>query len=209
MNKFLKITDNKVDFLGKYEIPEYWWSRKHEYAFCSDFVKENEIVLDAGCGIEHPFKFYLADKKNKVYAVDKDAEILNINNKKINVVLNLDLVDLTSQIQEKTFDKIFCISVLEHCKYQVPFILEQFEKLLKEDGIIVITFDVPLMTVQEFLQYLENTNLQMVGDKDFEMSKDDLTNYSEGLKVFATVLKKKNIEIASQEIKPLIPTETK
>jgi len=208
MNRFLKTTDNKIDMLGKYKIPEYWWSRKHEYSFCSDFVVKGEKVLDAGCGIEHPFKFYLADVGCDVVAIDKDEEILSIKHKKIKT-MNIELKNLSSEFNVNTFDKIFCISVLEHTKNSLKSILMHFESILKENGKIIVTFDFPLLTPQELLIAIDDLNLKFVGDTNFELSEQDLIGTNQQFRVFACVLEKKNKTIAPQQIKPIQATETK
>lgn len=59
-------------------LPLTWWSRPYEYAWCSQFAGEQEVVLDAACGISHPFKFYLASNSmREVHACDLDVRILS------------------------------------------------------------------------------------------------------------------------------------
>lgn len=52
------------------ELPEIWWSRMYEYAWASSFVNDDHVVLDAACGICHPFKFHLCN----ILGLSKDFE---------------------------------------------------------------------------------------------------------------------------------------
>ena len=85
------------------------------------------MVLDAGCGIGHHFKFALAGVCKQVHACDIDKYV----NEKfiIETVKNgfNDVTELNGNIYYKicdlgnldypdhSFDRVFCISVLEHC----------------------------------------------------------------------------------------------
>lgn len=208
MNRFLKVTDNKSQTIGNYEIPFEWWSRIYEYEWAKQFIVKKQNVLDAGCGIEHPFKFYLADNGCKVTAVDIDEGINNLKYKNI-TFLQTELKKLSSELPHNSFDVIFCISVLEHTKNSLKSILNGFNDILKNDGKIVLTFDHPLLTFEELYQILLETNLEFEGKFDFETKNDDLIGTHQGFRIFVCVLKKKNKIIAPQETKPLLPTETK
>ena len=59
--RFFNTNDKRMDTVV-FPLPSHWWSRFYEYAWAAEFCSENDVVLDAACGIPHPFKFYLAGK---------------------------------------------------------------------------------------------------------------------------------------------------
>jgi 2-polyprenyl-3-methyl-5-hydroxy-6-metoxy-1,4-benzoquinol methylase len=189
MNRFLKETDKKINKLAGLEIPIEWWSRPYEYAFASDFIKQNEIVLDAGCGIEHPFKFELLNKNCTVHAIDIDENILNIKNDKINFKV-LNFKDLTKEYKFNFFDKIFCISVLEHDVDNLQNNLNNFYNVLKPNGLAIITIDYPILNYNYFIECVANSGFEFEGEVNYKISNDVLCGYYMQLKVFTAVLKK-------------------
>ncbi|MBP1965707.1 hypothetical protein [Paenibacillus aceris] len=45
-SRFFKQSDPKEqDFV--YPLPETWWSRPYEYAWCASFIESSDIILDA------------------------------------------------------------------------------------------------------------------------------------------------------------------
>ncbi|MCK5474293.1 MAG: class I SAM-dependent methyltransferase [Candidatus Aenigmarchaeota archaeon] len=124
------------------------WSRIYEYPFCLETIKQNipanSKILDAGCGITF-FPFFL-NQNYTITCIDQDdySDIFtNINKKqKTNVTFKKStLQDIP--LQNNTFDAIYCISVLEHTE-DYHTILKEFHRLLKPQGIIIITFDIAL-----------------------------------------------------------------
>ena len=134
MNRFFKYNDKKVSKLGKFKIPDTWWSRPYEYAFAKGYLVEGERILDVGCGLEHPFKIF-ASNTCEVVAIDKDDRVMNYD-KGLNK-LDIQRADILTFKDEQKFDKIFCISVLEHTQSYMIEKLKNMKELLKHDGLIV------------------------------------------------------------------------
>jgi len=208
LNKFIKTTDAKSQTIGKHKIPLEWWSRFYEYEWAKQFVVKNQNVLDAGCGIEHPFKYYLADMNCKVTAVDKDEAIKDLKYKNTTFI-QTELKKLSSELPVNSFDTIFCISVLEHTKNGLKSILDGFNAILKDNGKIIITFDYPLMIPEEFYNILLQTNLRFDNQFNFETSKEDLIGYYQNFRIFTAVLTKKNKNVAPTKTKVINEIETK
>jgi SAM-dependent methyltransferase len=208
INTFIKTKDNKSQTIGKHEIPLEWWSRGYEYEWAKQFVVKGHNVLDAGCGIEHPFKYYLADMGCKVTAVDKDEATKDLKYKNT-TFLQSELKNLSSELPVNSFDTIFCISVLEHIKSSLKLILDGFNAILKNDGKVIITFDFPLLTPEELYEILLQTNLKFDGQFNFETSDKDLVGYHQSYRVFKAVLVKKNKGVAPAETKVVANIETK
>jgi ubiquinone/menaquinone biosynthesis C-methylase UbiE len=156
--KSMREYSNSFLLNNKYSLDSYrWikdsfnqWSRIYEYPYCFDAIKENisndATMLDAGSGVTF-FPFFMSSKY-KLTCIDRDdySEIFNNINK--NQGTNVYFKKTTLQnisLPDNTFDAIYCISVLEHTKDYVS-ILNEFRRILKPNGLIVITFDISLDT---------------------------------------------------------------
>ncbi len=159
MNKFLTYKDEINPDIAAL-LPVEWWSRPYEYTFAIKQVTKSGVVVDAGCGIEHPFKWLLSDKCKKVYAIDSDARILEMGETiegvpiskevyqkakpyrgKDNIeYLNMDIKDA----KLSNIDTVFCISVLEHLPAaDIKATLTAFMEWLKPGGKVILTVDYP------------------------------------------------------------------
>ena len=185
-SRFFRTDDLKRDnFI--FDLPPHWWSRPYEYAWASKFAESDDIVLDAACGICHPLKFYLLDNCREVYACDIDKRILSPEEilkdiaddfgeetatyfpQKYLKNISYCQSSLTAlPYEDKTFNKIYCISVLEHLddifnKYSkmidmgvfnrlfsrdMYLSLKEFKRTLKDDGLIILTFDYPTVNLK-------------------------------------------------------------
>lgn len=155
-SRFFTIEDERMEKVV-YPLPSHWWSRFYEYAWASEFCKSDDVVLDAACGIPHPFKFYLAEYCKVVHAIDSDSRIVDYEalTKEIASVFNdsypllekMNIVFRQSSItdlyfKKNMFDKIFCISALEHISYDEQIkALKEFNRTLKKDGMVILTLD--------------------------------------------------------------------
>lgn len=183
-SRFFVLDDDKEQLLAnKFLIPSIWWSRPYEYKWASKFAKEDHIVLDAACGVIHPYVYFLAEKCKEVYACDIDNTILDKGIMLKNIVKTCSLdtkmrkhiaslyrkinfsCESISQLsyKNKSFDVIYCISVLEHLIFgDITKVLREFKRILKDNGLIILTFDVPSIDLFVFFK-----NLEIVGLKEF------------------------------------------
>lgn len=219
-NRFFIYEDEQIRKMDDFEIPKEWWSRPFEYSFASKFLSKDDVVCDAGCGIEHPFKFYASKRVKEIIAIDIDERI-----KELKAPLNLkfDCMDIKNLGKEYKgyFDKIFCISVLEHDTPHLKENLESFEKALTDEGIIILTLDYPLIKPDQILNMLEGVGLCVKGDFDYMEPDRMLRGYYSNLSCFSLVLQKERKQtqdkredgihqaIRPQETKPLKPKERK
>lgn len=128
-----------------------------------DYVKDAEIVLDAGTGTGR-FAIYLAKMGKKVVALDQSAEMLEVARKKSDEhgvsgrieFIQGDLEDLP--LNENSFDAIVSIHVLVHFKLIEKIILE-FSRVLKPNGILV--FDLSESGVARFYHFMRAKILRM------------------------------------------------
>lgn len=228
-SKFLT-TDDKEFKSDLIPDDKNWWSKTREYKFAMDNLKKGDLILDAGCGIEHPFKTISQTKASKVICLDKDKRILDFEDTE-NIEYNFfDLADIYNIEKNKLifdkeiFDKIFCLSVLEEIKPQSKILdlLNFFKRILKEDGYIIITANHPLLVTDHFVNYVNASELIFSSEADYEIPKNVLHGPYNGLKCYTAVLEKnskKSIKRRKriqgeklnpvEETKPELPEEIK
>jgi ubiquinone/menaquinone biosynthesis C-methylase UbiE len=186
MNKFFKITDDRLHVMDDFIVPEVWWSRPYEYAFANYFLESKDIILDAGCGIGHPFKFYAGKRVQKVYAVDSNENILeNIYDSNVIPIVS-DIKDIP--IEDNTVDKVFCISVLEHIEEGKVEILKEFKRVLKDGGKVILTCDYPAVTPGEIISIAESVGLRSLGQLKYNPLDKSNINSSHEIYCFSLVL---------------------
>ena len=163
-----------ADKIGDHHIPRDWWSRRFEYPWASQFAGPEFVVLDAACGINHPFKFFLADTCSSTHACDSLPNILRVNYPKL--ITHLHDITKPMKMSDDHFDRIFCISSIEHIspKKSIEDVLSDFARMLKPDGIVTVTFDLPDISVEEFLSFSSNAGLSPVGEVEREEPEDIL-----------------------------------
>jgi len=138
-NSFFKTYDPTVDVVGGMTLNPSWWSRAYEYAWARQYLHHDHVVADMGAGWSgRPFKEEMADKCKEVYAVDLDPRFLDLPRTRDN--LKFVVADFTIDVPIPQVDTIFCISVLEDL-LDYRGALRVFHRLLKPDGLLVITCD--------------------------------------------------------------------
>ena len=173
-NNFLRT--NKEIFKNYHLIkdPLHTISRQWEYPFVYSMIEEyvknidqdGVNILDAGSGCTF-FHYYLRHKfpNAMVYCCDLDARLasffLNIN-KNMNTDIDFKAYDLRNMdYGDNFFDIVYCISVLEHTT-DYELIIKEFKRVLKPNGLLIITFDIsldnrrdiPVEVAQDLLQKL-------------------------------------------------------
>jgi len=136
------------------------WSRMWEYPFSYSYIRQflcvNNImnvsqrtsILDAGSGCTF-FPYYVNYKypNSVIYCCDYDSSLALIFkriNKKRSTNITFACYDIANmQYKDNSFDVIYCISVLEHT-HDYDRIIEEFKRVLKPKGLLIITFDISL-----------------------------------------------------------------
>ena len=192
-----------------------WFSRKYEYSFASKFIEKDDICLDVGCGINHPFKYFLADKSKKCIAIDKDKNILGLEKHKGLEYKNINAIDLSKNFKESYFDKIFAISLFDRMKFdEIEKILIELKKVIKIGGLIILTISYPSLFPEKLLSICNKVGLNIFGEYDFKIDKTKVLRGKNSLKCYRLLLEKQKEkeeekEILPEETKPEFPLETK
>jgi ubiquinone/menaquinone biosynthesis C-methylase UbiE len=172
-DSFLKEYDFLKDHYSWVKDPFHQWSRQWEYPFIFNCINEylednqNTLVLDAGAGIT--FSPYLLSELSGVsQVVCQDIDPLlgtlysRVNKQYKYTSPALSIGQLQNlQFNSDTFDIVYSISVLEHTD-NYREIVKEFHRVIKKDGILVLTFDIGLDGVsdispdkaQELLEFL-------------------------------------------------------
>lgn len=175
-NGYFRTTDPTVNVVGGMQLLPSWWSRMYEYAWAVQFAKPGQVVADMGCGWSgRPFKEELADRGCDVYAIDGDPRVLELpKHDGVRLIVRKFLEPMDDLPQ---FDVIFCISVLEDLTKDLPEVLKKFASKMKDDGLLVVTFDTPYdklkptptypgLDMLEFYFALGKAKLMLVGEID-------------------------------------------
>ncbi|MCK5472654.1 MAG: class I SAM-dependent methyltransferase, partial [Planctomycetes bacterium] len=136
--------------------PLHQWSRQWEYPFVFSQIEKYAAarggrpikILDAGSGITF-FPYFLKQAIGAAALTCCDAGLsLPEMFRTINTQMGTDVKFLCRDIRDtalesSSFDIVYCVSVLEHTK-NYDEIIKEFVRLLKDDGILIVTFDISL-----------------------------------------------------------------
>ncbi len=197
---FFKRSDPHIEELAGYQLPPDWWSRPWEYAWAIEHVVSYMTTADMGCGwMYRPFKDALAEVCHFVYAVDADKRLHEQKKAENMAFVTADITKSIPAIPSGQLDRVFCISVLEDLGDMTTPALKEFSRVLKPDGKIVLTFDVPYfdaptpvypgLPLDKFEQAMKDAGLRYKGEVDYD--KGNAVNHQEwNLCVFHCLLVK-------------------
>lgn len=153
-NAFFRKSDPHPQMFGNFEIPAGWWSRPYEYYWALQHAYPTHppgygeplqrfIAADMGCGWHYrPFHDALTTVCEFVYGVDHHREVLELPPMSNGAFVVADFSRPIPDIPAASLDRIFCISVLEELiSYEAA--LSEFKRLLKPNGRIILTCDMP------------------------------------------------------------------
>jgi ubiquinone/menaquinone biosynthesis C-methylase UbiE len=110
--------------------------------------------------------------------------------------LRLDCCDMTRMpYATGMFDIVYCISVLEHVKPAVQVAaLQEFARVMKDDGLIVMTVDYPTVNIDQLSIGIAQTGLRFAGKTDFSAPANAIssTYWGPELKCIRLILCKDN-----------------
>jgi len=131
--------------------PLHQWSRQWEYPYVFSRINqylqatENVRVLDAGSGLTF-FPFMVSDKipNTTITCCDYDINLKKLYDKIENKNVSFSSTDLRAlPFEDNFFDVVYCVSVLEHTRDYLE-ILEGIYRVLKNDGILIISLDISI-----------------------------------------------------------------
>lgn len=143
--------------------PLHQWSRQWEYPFALSRLSGDlrgqpgaEVVriLDAGSGVTFlPYLIAESFDGVAVHCCDHDDSLVPIFhciNRHREASLQFTAADLHElPFADGFFDAVYCVSVLEHLDRQAT-VIEEFHRILRPGGRLVLTFDLPLPAGEEY-----------------------------------------------------------
>jgi ubiquinone/menaquinone biosynthesis C-methylase UbiE len=139
-------------------------------------IKNNSLVLDAGCGTGLLFG-YVFDKAETTVGLDISREILLQAKKRAKNLENIYLVLADADnmpLKEKIFSHVFGITLIQNMPNPAKT-LSEFRRVAKEDAAIVVTGMKKAFALEEFEELLRDAGFGIVALKD------------EGLKCYVAV----------------------
>lgn len=211
VSRYVRQSDPKTDTLV-FPLHPAWWSRPYEYEWARQFAQQDDVVLDAACGISHPFKFWLAEHCREAHACDWDERILSEEAIRQDIASDFG-EDAARHLPEHyltrlqraqanlaqlpyasgMFDRIFCISVLEHLDTGTMLrAFREFARVMKPDGQLIATFDVPEMRPDLLETIMAVTGLTIDGKLVVEEPDDAIWSdmYGTPIRCFRAIIRK-------------------
>jgi len=206
----------------QFEAPCLYVSRMWEYpyAILAAELKAGMQCADIGCGTT-PFSIYLSEStgKNCVTGFDPDEiEGSNLHstfgaNKKLLESLGIRYLrnDMTKlEVPDESFDRVFCISVLEHI--EEPSVwqtgINEMVRILKPGGRLILTMDMGIgLPLTNTYDIVKQSGLPLFGGFNFRWPRERfLTLNNVPMDVFGLVLEKSDNKIFDDyEMKSQIP----
>jgi len=109
---------------------------KPNFAFGYELIQEGHRVLDYGCFDAKFGKTLLLHKEVDYYGVDKNADVITLQEHKPS--LKVSLASYPLLFPDEYFDIVVMFEVLEHIKHQRE-ILQELCRVLKSDGILILS----------------------------------------------------------------------
>jgi alkylated DNA repair protein alkB family protein 8 len=131
------------------------------YSF-ENLIKEGERILDLGCGNGRLIE--LASRAD-YFGVDISEKMVEIAKKRYPQGKFFLVEPLTLPFKDNFFDKVFCLSVFHHIpskKYRLRF-LKEIKRVLKKDGLLILTVWDLLPKKKIKLLLLKYTILKLIG----------------------------------------------
>jgi len=158
-------------------------------------VEKGQVILDFGCGVGH-YTIPVAKvvgKEGKVYAVDKDREVLNrlMQTAKSERLKNIEPMntqeELKIDLEDESVDVVLLYDVL-HYMDQRRKILDEVRRVLKPDALLSVypkhhKFDDPLWTLanmglEDVIKEIEKADFRIEKKSFKKLIHDD--NYDKG-----------------------------
>jgi SAM-dependent methyltransferase len=132
--------------------PLHQWSRQWEYPYALAQLEKRIAsvrttrILDAGAGVTF-FPYFLADRHERIEieCADSDRTLAQIHaavRSASSDRVHFGEADLrTLPYSDRSFDAVYCLSVLEHT-HRYDSVVEELHRVLRPGGMLIVTFDI-------------------------------------------------------------------
>lgn len=141
-NGFFKRSDPHTVHMDGGDMPPQLWIHPWMYRFALSFAGPGMVCADLGTGWHYrPFRYELARRVDKVYAVDSNREVLRQRGADNLRFIVADFTDRITEIEPESLDLVFFIHCLE--RNTVNRALWEVAKLIKPSGRVIVCADSP------------------------------------------------------------------
>jgi len=129
-------------------------------------MKDNSVILDAGCGTGNFLKILSENKTLKLYGIDISSKMLEIAKKKLRNRAKLSLIPAEKINYKNKFDYIFSTEAFHHFSGQEKA-MKNFDLALKKKGQLIIV-DLNFGRILNWIFHkIETGNNKMNSKKEF------------------------------------------
>ncbi len=208
-----ELNESRFSWFSEIKAPRTYYGARfweYPYAILAADLRNGLKCADVGCGTT-PFTAYLAAKVGAQNVTGIDPDLIEGNESRhssfgisrefINALgINFDQNLLTNiSAKDETFDRVFCISVLEHI--EDPIIqfagIREMVRVLKPGGRLILTMDLGIQNpICNPLDFIKFSGLTPVGTVDLTFPDERFADYgSFSMDVYGLVLEKSENEI--------------
>jgi ubiquinone/menaquinone biosynthesis C-methylase UbiE len=169
-----------------------------EMTFIADYAKDNDRILDLGCGNGRLSELF-SGKKIEYYGADFSEKLIEIARKRY-PELNFQVSDaLNLPFPDGFFDKVFSIAVLHHIpskEFRAKF-LKEIKRVLKPRGIVVLSvWNFALLKRTKF--FIKSFFLKIIFKKDIDL-RDVFVSWGKRALRYVHVFSKRELVVLSKE----------
>ena len=207
--------------VNKFEAPSLYVSRMWEYpyAILSAELTAGMKCADIGCGTS-PFTIYLSEVAGRNNVSGFDPDEISGNGKHSTFGANRTLLeslginyfrnDMTRlDVPDNSFDRVFCISVLEHIEEPAVWQkgIREMVRILKPGGRLILTMDLGIgLPLTNPFDVIKQTGLPLFGGFSFRWPAERFLTLNMPMDVFGLVLEKSEKKIfADYEMRNELP----
>jgi len=147
------------DVVGSSTLPYPVRRIEYPWAILNAALDKPMKILDIGSGVS-VFPIYLASKGHEVFSIDNDEILMNRISPRLakwcSATVKYSADDITKlEFEDNTFDRVFCISVIEHLEEEIvdgkPVNFHKYNldikaigemlRVLKPNGVLILTFE--------------------------------------------------------------------
>ncbi len=164
----MKLARDRGILKQTFDMSTLHWSRQTEWPWVirNAFLEPHHVVLDVG-GSWGVLKFALANRCNTVVSIDNLKESVTAAKETVDKLRAYNIRCMEGDVKaldfpDKTFDRVFSVSVFEHFPSGHMHAIDECLRVLKPGGIFLLTLDVRFMGESDNDFYLTSLDAEEI-----------------------------------------------